>query len=90
MQRDADIRSRLKMKIKFELEASDFASEEELKRFMDELKKPGRDPRAAFERPSFRDDVMSIKDLKENMVLEGKVLFGNGRNALEGQVGIAG
>lgn len=36
-----------------------------------ELKKPGRDPRATFEPPSFRDDIMSIEDLKPGMKLEG-------------------
>lgn len=38
-----------------------------------ELKKPGRDPRAIFEKPCFRDDVMDIKDLKQGMKLEGIV-----------------
>lgn len=38
---------------------------------IDELKKPGRDPRAQFERPAFRDDVNEIADLKKGMVLEG-------------------
>ena len=38
-----------------------------------ELKKPGRDPREAFEAPAFRDDVTEPKDLKEGMVLEGVV-----------------
>lgn len=38
-----------------------------------ELKKPGRDPRASFEPPSFRDDVLSIQDLKQGMRLEGVV-----------------
>lgn len=38
-----------------------------------ELKKPGRDPRALFEPPRFRDDVQSIKDLKPGMKLEGIV-----------------
>jgi uncharacterized protein len=38
-----------------------------------ELKKPGRDPRATFEPPSFRDDVLSIEDLKPGMPLEGIV-----------------
>ncbi|HEX7019535.1 MAG TPA: Tex family protein [Gemmatimonadaceae bacterium] len=38
-----------------------------------ELRKPGRDPRAAFEAPAFRDDVTEPKDLKEGMVLEGVV-----------------
>ena len=38
-----------------------------------ELARPGRDPRASFEAPSFRDDVRTIEDVKEGMVLEGVV-----------------
>ncbi len=38
-----------------------------------ELKKPGRDPRAGFSPPKFRDDVTTLHDLKEGMVLEGVV-----------------
>jgi uncharacterized protein len=38
-----------------------------------ELKKPGRDPRASFEPPSFRDDILSIEDLKQGMRLEGVI-----------------
>lgn len=38
-----------------------------------ELKKPGRDPRATFEPPSFRDDILSIEDLKPGLRLEGIV-----------------
>ena len=38
-----------------------------------ELRKPGRDPRAAFEAPAFRDDVTEPKDLREGMTLEGVV-----------------
>jgi protein Tex len=38
-----------------------------------ELKKPGRDPRASFEPPSFRDDILSIQDLKPGLRLEGIV-----------------
>ncbi len=38
-----------------------------------ELLKPGRDPRAAFEAPSFRDDVRKIEDLSPGMTLEGVV-----------------
>lgn len=58
----------------------------EIKRYMDasvgsltlqdiisELQKPGRDPRATFERPAFRDDVLEIMDLKVGMKLEGVV-----------------
>lgn len=39
----------------------------------DELKKPGRDPREAFEPPAFRDDVQKPADLVQGMVLEGVV-----------------
>jgi uncharacterized protein len=38
-----------------------------------ELKKPGRDPRATFAPPQFRDDVRSLQDLKPGMELEGVV-----------------
>jgi protein Tex len=38
-----------------------------------ELSKPGRDPRKVFEPPRFRDDILSIQDLKAGMVLEGIV-----------------
>ncbi len=38
-----------------------------------ELKKPGRDPRASFEPPKFRDDVRTLEDLEPDMVLEGVV-----------------
>ena len=40
---------------------------------LNELKKPGRDPRASFEPPKFRDDVRTMEDLKLEMVLEGVV-----------------
>ncbi len=38
-----------------------------------ELRKPGRDPRDAFEAPAFRDDVQKIEDLMEGMMLQGTV-----------------
>jgi uncharacterized protein len=44
-----------------------------LKDILSELRKPGRDPRAAFEAPAFRDDVTEPKDLREGMELEGVV-----------------
>ncbi|HEY0970823.1 MAG TPA: Tex family protein [Gemmatimonadales bacterium] len=44
-----------------------------LQDILSELKKPGRDPRAEFEAPAFRDDVTEPKDLQEGMVLEGVV-----------------
>lgn len=40
---------------------------------IDELKKPGRDPRKTFEAPAFRADVSTMKDLTVGMVLEGIV-----------------
>ena len=44
-----------------------------LKDIVSELKKPGRDPRAVFEKPAFRDDVTTIDDVQEGMTLEGIV-----------------
>ncbi|MBZ5583613.1 MAG: RNA-binding transcriptional accessory protein [Acidobacteriia bacterium] len=40
---------------------------------LEELRKPGRDPRDKFLAPSFQDDVKEIADLKEGMTLEGVV-----------------
>lgn len=49
------------------------AGEHTVADIIQELKKPGRDPRASFEPPSFRDDILSIEDVKTGMVLEGIV-----------------
>lgn len=40
---------------------------------IEELKKPGRDPRGEIKSAKFRSDVISIEDLKEGMLLEGVV-----------------
>ena len=40
---------------------------------LDELRRPGRDPRETFEAPAFRDDVRKPQDLKVDMVLQGVV-----------------
>jgi uncharacterized protein len=40
---------------------------------LSELRKPGRDPRASFEPPKFRDDVRTMEDLQVGMELEGVV-----------------
>ena len=40
---------------------------------LEELKKPGRDPREQFAAPVFKDDVREISDLQPGMVLEGQV-----------------
>lgn len=44
-----------------------------LKDIIDELMKPGRDPRDEVEQPVLRADIMSIEDLKEGMTLTGTV-----------------
>jgi uncharacterized protein len=44
-----------------------------LKDILAELKRPGRDPRQAFEPPAFRDDLKEPKDLAPGMILEGVV-----------------
>lgn len=40
---------------------------------VNELVKPGRDPRDEIEQPVLKTDVMSIEDLKEGMILTGTV-----------------
>ncbi|MCL1888090.1 MAG: RNA-binding transcriptional accessory protein [Kiritimatiellaeota bacterium] len=49
------------------------AGEATLKDILAELKKPGRDPRAVFEAPAFREDVREISDVTPGMKLEGVV-----------------
>jgi uncharacterized protein len=44
-----------------------------LRDIMEELKKPGRDPRERFEAFAFREDVQEMSDLQEGMILPGKV-----------------
>jgi uncharacterized protein len=44
-----------------------------LKDIIAELRKPGRDPRSAFEPPRFREDVATMEDLEDGMTLEGVV-----------------
>lgn len=44
-----------------------------LKDMMEELLKPGRDPRDELPKPLLRTDVMEMKDLKPDMILTGTV-----------------
>ncbi|HEX9982482.1 MAG TPA: Tex family protein [Thermoanaerobaculia bacterium] len=44
-----------------------------LRDILAELKKPGRDPRGSFEPPRFREELKTIADVREGMVLEGVV-----------------
>ncbi len=51
----------------------DGVGEPTLRDIVEELKKPGRDPREEFSAPAFREDVQDIGDLEPGMVLEGVV-----------------
>ncbi len=44
-----------------------------LRDIAEEIKKPGRDPRDSVTQPLLREDVMSMEDLKPDMVLTGTV-----------------
>ena len=44
-----------------------------LKDIIDELSKPGRDPREDMPKPILRQDVLKFEDLKEGMILKGTV-----------------
>ncbi len=52
---------------------TDGVGEPTLRDIVEELKKPGRDPRDRFDPPKFREDVTTIDDLREGMKLEGVV-----------------
>ena len=44
-----------------------------LKDIIDELSKPGRDPRQDMPKPILRNDVLKIEDLEEGMILTGTI-----------------
>lgn len=44
-----------------------------LRDILEELKKPGRDPRKQFQTADFRDDIREISDLQEGLILQGVV-----------------
>ena len=52
---------------------SETVGEPTLRDIVNEIKKPGRDPRATFEKPNFLDDVTEIEHVKPDMILEGIV-----------------
>jgi protein Tex len=52
---------------------SDQVGEPTLRDIVTELEKPGRDPRAAFQYATFRDDIREMRDLRVGMQLEGIV-----------------
>jgi uncharacterized protein len=59
------------------LAANDFTDERfgepTVRDIIGELDKPGRDPRPEFKTANFQEGVEDLKDLKENMILEGVV-----------------
>ncbi len=59
------------------LDAKEFVTDKfglpTIKDILKELEKPGRDPRASFQTAQFKEGVESLKDLKEDMILEGIV-----------------
>jgi len=65
---DAELR-----KVKLERYVGDDVGLPTLRDILAELKKPGRDPREAFEPPAFRADVTEPKHLTPGMELEGVV-----------------
>lgn len=65
--------SSLADRISLERYVGEGVGEPTLRDIQAELRKPGRDPRASFEPPKFREDVTSIEDLKPGMALEGVV-----------------
>jgi uncharacterized protein len=52
---------------------SDDVGRPTLEDIVDELLRPGRDPRDTFEAPTFREDVKEVKDLQKGMKLDGVV-----------------
>ncbi|MBI5514935.1 MAG: RNA-binding transcriptional accessory protein [Deltaproteobacteria bacterium] len=60
-------------KVRWQGYVSEDLGEPTLKDILDELRRPGRDPRAVFEAPKFREDVRTLEDLKPGMTLEGVV-----------------
>ncbi|MEH2116952.1 Tex family protein [Nostoc sp.] len=50
---------------------TDSVGEPTLRDILNELEKPGRDPRAEFKYATFREGIKEIRDLKQGMELEG-------------------
>ena len=68
-----DLREKLKY-VNTQQKASELnIGELTLKDIIDELSKPGRDPRDEMPKPIFRQDILKFEDLKEGMVLTGTV-----------------
>ena len=68
-----DIKNRMKDKDLTSLASDLGIGVPTLRDIVDEITKPGRDPRDSVEQPLLRDDVMSMEDLKPDMILTGTV-----------------
>ncbi len=68
-----DIKNRMKDKDLTSLASELGIGVPTLRDIVDEITKPGRDPRDSVEQPLLRDDVMSMEDLKPDMILTGTV-----------------
>ncbi|MEN8907391.1 MAG: Tex family protein [Clostridiales bacterium] len=68
-----DIKDRIKKKDKKKLAEEVGIGLMTLNDIINELIKPGRDPRDELPKPILQTDVLDIKDLKENMILTGTV-----------------
>jgi uncharacterized protein len=60
-------------KTNFKKYVTDTIGEPTLRDILNELEKPGRDPRAEFKYATFKEDIKEISDLKIGMELEGIV-----------------
>ncbi len=67
-----EISSKLK-KTDLKKYVTDEIGEPTLRDIINELEKPGRDPRAEFKYATFKEGIKEISDLKEGMILEGIV-----------------
>ena len=67
------LRSGLGQRVDIRRYVTDRVGEPTLRDILQELEKPGRDPRAQFVTAQFRDDIQTLADLKPGLMLEGVV-----------------
>jgi uncharacterized protein len=69
----AALKSGLGQRVDIRRYVTDTVGELTLRDILQELEKPGRDPRAQFVTAQFRDDIQTMADLQPGMALEGVV-----------------
>jgi uncharacterized protein len=69
----AALKSGLGQRVDIRRYVTDTVGELTLRDILQELEKPGRDPRAQFVTAQFRDDIQTMADLQPGMTLEGVV-----------------